>query len=255
MKKRLATLLLASVGLATAGSAEVLVDYQFNDVDGTLFENAAYTGTQVGGDRDGNDEWIVTNGALRIVKTAGIAKPEGTLASSYTSGIVTTKVTVASYDLSGGTQNNMDSTFGVRNVADKDNVAVGFRFTTDGTGEVAARSGAPGSSGNSGDLGTSSSTPLYLLTVLDLDTGVATGSYMFEGDADWTLIKSGTSSFTNGFDTLSWIVESHQYGDDDYINIDSVTTTYTAIPEPATLGMIGMIGVGILFIRRRRFMI
>jgi hypothetical protein len=256
MKGRLKSLLLVSVGLTVAVSAEVLVDYQFNDTDGTEFQNAAYTGTAANmvSDSDGDNEWVVYGGALKVVQTAGISRQRGDVASVISSGTITTEVTIASFDLSSITINNTDFGLGVE-MTDSADGLIGLRSSTNNLGEVYARNSAAGASRSSGDLGLSSSTPLYLKQIVDLDAGVASGYYMWEGDADWTVItENNSTTYTSGVATVSWIFESDDMGVNDYINIDSYTVTSSAIPEPATLGLLGIMGAGALFIRRR-FMI
>ena len=84
---------------------------------------------------------------------------------------------------------------------------------------------------------------------LDFTTG-STGELSWGFDEDMT--ATFTDRITNGFVRINGQVST--VADFDIVYTAGSGTTMTAIPEPATLGMIAMFGGGILFIRRR-FMI
>jgi hypothetical protein len=250
MKKKLTAWLLASVGLATVGSAEVLLDYQFNDANGTEFQNASYSGVGLTAtfDKDGNDEWITTNGALRVVQTPGRSVSRWELNNTVTSGVITIDMAVTGYDLSGiAIQDDFRNA-----VEDQSGKAgeIGFRHATNST--VAVRSYGGGINSQSADMATSGSS-VYMRTILDLDVQEASAYYSFDGLA-WTAITENNSmDLTGSVYRVRMLYDTDDMAASDYLDVDYLTVTHT-IPEPATLGLLAVMGGGALFIRRR-FMI
>jgi len=252
MKKRLATLLLASVGLATVGSAEVLMDYQFNDTNGTEFQSAAYS-TDVTltpkFDRDGNDEWVTTDGSLHVVNVPGRTRHQWTLDSNITSGVITTEVGIASYDLSGITITD-DFRLGLKS-SDNKYQWIGLRHNTNTVDTVTVRSVSP--TAESSDLALSSSSPVYFRTVADLDTRTGSAYYSTNGSSWIAMVENAALALSNDVFQIQMLYDADDLAASDYIDVDYMTVTHV-IPEPATLGMVAAMGAGILFIRRR-FMI
>ena len=250
---------MAALVIAGGASAEVLLDYQFNDANGTEFRDAVFSGsaTNTSFDGDGKDEWVTSNGSLRIVTTSGrAAGHDWGLASTISTGILRVEVEISGYDLTSGNtglSNNPDFRFLVEN-ASSTSAGPALRYNSAVTpNELYVRSQVAGAYNNSGDIGLDSSTALTMRMDFNLDTDEATTSYMFAGDADWTVVKTGTSSIVDGFNNITLQIDSEDIGATDYVDVDYFTVS-TIIPEPATLGMIGMVAAGMIFIRRR-FMI
>ncbi|MDF7824184.1 PEP-CTERM sorting domain-containing protein [Pontiellaceae bacterium B12227] len=96
------------------------------------------------------------------------------------------------------------------------------------------------------------------------ESGAATGAgknyYNLDGQASWTTYtRTGTVDLSAGADALANILfvsntqsTSGEAGTPPRYYLDNISVT--VIPEPATLGLIGAFGGGILFIRRRFMM-
>ena len=258
MKKLITLLTLA--GLASVASAEVLLDYQFNDANGTEFQNAVYssdvTFSSSNIERDGNDEWLTTNGALRVVQTSGQAKGHyWQLANTITSGVITIDFAFDSYDLSGvGAAVRCNYKFLVQDDSSAhDEAGISLRHGKN-TGDTVVR--AETSSGVDGaSRGLTVATRTYGRTILDLDSDLAS-AYESDDGTNWTAIVeddaiSLTASGAVYRVALSFVTDKMSASD--YIDVDYFTVTH-AIPEPATLGLIATMA-GIAVFIRRRFMI
>jgi hypothetical protein len=162
--------------------------------------------------------------------------------------VITIDVAVTGYDLSGITVQD-----DFRNAVEdqSDNAGeIGFRYSTNST--VAVRSYGSGINAQSADMATSGSS-VYMRTILDLDVQEASAYYSFDGLA-WTAITENNSmDLTGSVYRVRMLYDTDDMAASDYLDVDYLTVTHT-IPEPATLGLLAVMGGGALFIRRR-FMI
>lgn len=99
------------------------------------------------------------------------------------------------------------------------------------------------------DFGISSIAPTSLATQTPDGTGNATyGTGTFVVPGGGYIVPSEATAASTGTYQLGWDV-SGGYG-----NYGELAYAFVAIPEPATLGLVGIFGAGVLFVRRR-FMI
>jgi len=240
-------------GWVGAASAEVLVDYQFNDAVGTGLSSVFNAGSDSGNFVDAAG--FATDGLGFLSATSNANNLQSyDLDSAIMSGTVTAAWTIASFDLSGNTTDLTDDTFGVL-LGDGTKLRLGLRYNA---GEVQIRQSMSGYNRNDTIIGagfTATNAALNLEIMIDLDTNWIQSRWQWDGDASWTTVAASSTKdyLTNGVTGVVMEFETGDWGATDYINADSFTLT-ASIPEPATLGLVlAMLG-GILFIRRR-FMI
>jgi hypothetical protein len=251
--KKIVLIVAIMTGLAMSASATLILDNQFTENGKKL---------QLVADESGNaNVWNGTfkSNTVNLVTAGGVysmANPDKATkkveALALTSGIVTYEVGFSSWAMD--------------NTATADSLV--FKLS-DGTSNIGINWGAKDatqarlrSSGTSGgvnaNLGANSGTTLILRLVADLDAGSYTALYSTDGTSftDFTGANgaNGISSVQDALFSVSvdsgtqWASSGNaDFADVDYITID-------VIPEPATLGLVGAFGAGILFIRRR-FMI
>ncbi len=88
---------------------------------------------------------------------------------------------------------------------------------------------------------------IYSLTITDLA----------EGDYDWKAVMSGTwdaiSWDSRNVNAANWAFSTTATQNDVTFSVDAINgiTKLEVIPEPATLGLIGLFGAGLLLVRRK----
>ncbi|MBN2163999.1 MAG: PEP-CTERM sorting domain-containing protein [Pontiellaceae bacterium] len=99
--------------------------------------------------------------------------------------------------------------------------------------------------------GSQASGDAALLNHLVLTYAYDTGAWTFTSDTGM-LSGTGTANLAlNGLRVANGGTDGQgHYGD---IDLDNLTVDISNIPEPATIGLVGIFGVGALFVRRRMF--
>jgi len=236
-------------------SAEIVVDYQFNDANGTGLSSVFNAGTDSGAFANATGATTDGAGVLNVSSGDGISQYYD-LDSPIMSGMVTAAWTVASFDFSGTSLDKTDSSFGIR-LGNGSTQRLGLRYNS-ANDEVTIQQAM--SQYNRGDtlVGAgfvATNTAINLRILVDLDATKIYSQWQWEGDASWTTVAAiATKDYlTNGVAGVSMDFEADDWGASDFLNADSFTLT-ASIPEPATLGLIVASAGGLLVIRRRFMM-
>jgi hypothetical protein len=270
MKMKQVIVLLAATLLAAGSYAELFENWQFDDpVNGTQLNAVANDGTVGTSWNSGGPK--TQNGVLNIGDANFFKYDVGTGQSfraaeftDITSGQVTFEFVIADWYLGGSageTGNGIGFVFGD---ADLGSARIDFEVAQSPGDDIRVRSQASNNGALSGtdaqnqlgglNLTNANSVTVQLLA--DLDTGV--WSTQVDAGSDGTfadLVTDGTGMFS--VDRIQLVMDGGANGWDyggvsgttaDYIKIDSVTLA--VVPEPATLGLVGIFGGALLFLRR-----
>jgi hypothetical protein len=254
--KKLTGICLAMGGILAAASASVvLVDYEFNDSDGTSLQNMVNSGTDPNTFGGAETDVYTTNlngtgVAYFNAITPNKVDQSFTLDTTISSGTVTAEWRSVEFSFS-GTSGKQDTGFGLSFGATSYYVELRYEGP-----DVKARLQGANAYKNSTILSGASSTnaPILFQMIADVDNTNLMARWKFESDSAWTTIRSiSLDVITNGVTAVNVVGDTDEYGAGDFAEVDYFTVT-GSIPEPATLGMLGLVGGAIFFIRRR-FMI
>ncbi len=121
-------------------------------------------------------------------------------------------------------------------------------FINNGTASATAKAAAPGSATITGGYITGFNTLTY-----SINTGTGAITQLTFDGTDLTSDFSGLNNFTPSVATLAGFYGNSPYstGENGYVDNFSVSTT-TAVPEPETLGLVAVGGLGLLLLKRRK---
>ena len=259
-----------AASLMVAGSyATTLEDWQFNDANGTQLNSVANDGTVGTSWNFGGPS--TQNGALNIGDTTYYKYNVGTGQtfrsaefSDITTGQITFEFVIADWYLGGSAGevgNGIKFNFGdVQNgsaqiefeVAQSPGTDIRVRSQNSSNGNLSGTD----AQNQLGGLNLTNANSVTVQLLADLDTGVWSTRVDYNGS--WTdLVTDGTGM--TSIDRIQLVLDGGTSGWDyggvggvsaDFVKIDSVTLS--VIPEPATVGMLGL-GALITLIVRRRF--
>lgn len=254
MKRKACVVAGAILLAALQGGAAILQDWQMNDASGTGMAGLANSaGTAAWGYSPGNAA-TDGNGMLHVSPGSQEWGISAALPSALTTGQYELKYVVDSIDLSGDSAtDNSGINFGLGDVTEMRLYSHGD-FDGDGNPDLVLSiyDDQTAWSWGRGFSGLVLNDPLTIRGIYDLDAGTIhvytqLGSEAEQDNGSFNIDTNGTANSV--FSRLL----TGDWGANDYANIDSVTLT-EVVPEPATLGMVGLIGGAIVFVRRR-FMI
>ena len=245
---------MAALVIAGGTSAEVLVDYQFDEASGTGLSKLSNGGTATGSWADEDNATTDGNGALHVVAGKNKVAQKYALDSTLTSGTVEITLGISAYDFTEANTNSvtgMDSDLGVES-SNGDNIGSGLRL--DAPDDVYVRSHTVGAYNNVGPFPVSTNAVLETRLVINLDTYEYQAYYGWGAGNSTLKLKGSTflTTITNGISTVEISIENNSFIGNDFVDVDYFKIE--TIPEPAALGMIAAVSAGLLFIRRR-FMI
>ena len=251
MKKILCVLSVCLLAAGVAQASVVLLNNDFSSgstANGQLQVQHNETPTATNGTWRGNGNWTIGSGAMSLSGDA--AGGEGGIGRLI--------------DLSGITDTSLDQltlSMSFTTTANAESLYVFLRGFAGGT-PPATRSifNEDASNGNAWD-----ETTTTIPTKVNLNLGVAFNGTTGTGAGNAVKVSDGVAGLHNfsqtfdmsgytlsditQYDYLAVIITRDGTGNPDGVSIDSINVT--AIPEPATLGLIAMVGTAILFVRRR----
>jgi hypothetical protein len=263
MTPKLKTSLLAlttAMALSTAHLiAAPLLDWQFNDANGTGLTTLAQSGTFGSGFATAV-AGMTTNGAGGLlIKNNGTTAPQSWLDGTInlTSGLYQMDALISSYDLTnltGGSATTAGSGLyiGFINSDNGIDVTADFNLTANATNVfLQGRTAPSGTLAQQGSVTLAKTgTALAVRLLVDFDTNNAELLYSAGNTGTYTSVFIASMGTRDGVD-FRLRQSANITGGSDNIVLDSITVT--AIPEPGTLALVGLSGVAILMgLRRRR---
>ena len=256
MKKRKVLVAAMAAGVAVGASAAFVTDYEFNDEAGTSLSKLANGGLDTNPFWDNSAAFV--NGSGNLVATNGAYIPHDLYDTAIASGVVTYEVGISSWNLTAlasATNNVEPAMLELRGNGSHDTrMRLGLKI--DNSGNVVIRSDGQYMESDIG-LSLASSNGIRFKQVVDLDSKDWSISYQRYDDGDtWTTWGSGNGTWAgNKFEGISMMQsEGGTWSSTDQVSFDYLRVDSTAIPEPATLGLVGVCAATLLFIRRK-FMI
>jgi len=247
--KRMLGLAVASMVVVSTASATLVADFQMNDAQGLRLSQVAngtggaqfnYSYTNSLSDGSGNIHFVYED--------QGAFYPHAGLTSTNSTGIYTVNLAYSAADVS-ASPNGVKTTFGLNDGSDvatialtRNNDRLRLIYSIEGGWDWAVNLGGLGNTVLNGAVVAS--------IALDLDSAQATCIYSYDGTTDTNVIAVANAHTIN---QLHAAIQTSSMATSDYMDMDYVSVDYV-IPEPATLGMIALVGGAIIFIRRR-FMI
>ncbi|MFC4992162.1 PEP-CTERM sorting domain-containing protein [Rubritalea tangerina] len=264
--KTLLPILTLSSALHIQAATSVLEDFQFADSTGTGLKNTANAGTagtawnfNLGGEpgQAATHNGLLsvgfnTNAGSSAVTTDYTRKL--TFATALTSGQYTFEYRLNDWDL--------QATASANSAASNQQ---GFTLKLKGTGEINLVTAITSNNGNmrarhSGSAGATATadqsniglnaSDLVVRVEGNLDTGTFYTSYNLGGTGFNTVISDG-AGVTQIDEILLNVEGSSAWSTNDYINIDYLTLTTTAVPEPSTTSLLGLGGLALILRRRK----
>ena len=254
MTAKLGMSFLAASAIAGTASASLIMDYQFNDSDGTTLNLATNAGSEVSNFPGATSQITVQSGALRVTQGASGTDNvfrNSSIAGNRTTGIVTMDFKYLTANLSGGDASGANVGFGLRDEGGTGTDLFVVRLQKQ-SNTLRLQHRVNATNTDIVDFGsTTLADTLTVQVVANLDTDTFTVSYAL-GAALPTV--SGPYAFASAgldFDFGRFVANTNtaDWGSTDVVTVDYMTIDY-AVPEPTSLSALGLAALGLG--RRRR---